>query len=206
MSKGDDTRRAILAEALDLTSEVGLEGLTIGVLAKLVGMSKSGLYAHFASKEELQVAVLEAAAGLFREQVFEPAKRQPRGLPRIQALFDRWLDWSATVLSGGCPFIAASTEFDDRPGPVRAALVLQLGQVTAMMSHAAALAVEEGHFDPDLDPGQFAFEVWGLVLSAHHTHRLMGKRDARESARRAFTRLIAAAQQPQPQPAPPSPA
>ena len=121
MSKGDDTRRAILAEALDLTSEVGLEGLTIGVLAKLVGMSKSGLYAHFASKEELQVAVLEAAAGLFREQVFEPAKRQPRGLPRIQALFDRWLDWSATVLSGGCPFIAASTEFDDRPGPGRAA-------------------------------------------------------------------------------------
>ncbi len=203
MSKGDDTRQAILAEALDLTSEVGLEGLTIGVLAKLVGMSKSGLYAHFSSKEELQVQVLQAAAELFREQVFEPARQRPRGLPRIHALFDLWLDWSATVLRGGCPFIAASTEFDDRPGPVREALVEHLETVTSMMARAAAIAVEEGHFRRDTDPALFAFEVWGVLLSAHHGHRLMGKRDAREHARRAFQRILEAAQAP-PQPTAPA--
>ncbi len=146
MSKGNETRNAILRQALDLSTEVGLEGLSVGVLAKQVGMSKSGLYAHFESKEDLQSQVLDAAAALFVDLVVVPALKKPRGLPRVQALFDRWLDWATREHSGGCPFIAAATEFDDREGPVRETLVSHLRDVTGTIARAAGIGLVEGHF------------------------------------------------------------
>ncbi|RMH03995.1 MAG: TetR/AcrR family transcriptional regulator [Planctomycetota bacterium] len=190
MGKGERTREGILRQALDLASLVGLEGITIGSLAQRSGMSKSGLYAHFGSKEELQTAVLEAAGELFRDRVFRPALAEPRGLPRLRALFRNWLDWSAGTLSGGCPFVAAAAEFDDRPGPVRQALIARLAEVTEMIERAVRLAIEEGHLDPRTDPAQFAFEVWGVALAFHRAFRLTGRDEARARARQAFERLL----------------
>lgn len=193
MTKGEDTRGAILRQALDLTSEVGLVGLTIGELARRAGMSKSGLYAHFESKEDLQSQVLDAAAGYFVDMVIAKALKQPRGLPRVTALFHLWLDWSTRKLSGGCPFIAAATEFDDRAGPVRENLVAHLRDVTETVVRAAQISVEEGHFRRDLDVAQFVFEFWGIILSHHQSSRLMGQEDARARADKAFANLVTAA-------------
>ena len=190
MSKGDDTRNAILRQALDLSSEVGLEGLTIGTLAQRVGLSKSGLYAHFGSKEDLQSQVLGAAGGLFVDEVLAHALKQPRGLPRVRALFERWLDWTTETLSGGCLFVTAAVEFDDRPGPVRDTLVAQQRDVIEMISRGARLGVTEGHFAADLDPEQFAFEFWAILLSYHYFSRLLRTGDSRARASRAFEKLI----------------
>src|SRR5712691_5887824 len=115
-TKGEDTRSAVLGSALSLATQLGLEGVTIGKLAEHVGMSKSGLFAHFSSKENLQVAVLEEATARFVALVVTPALKKPRGEPRVRALLDRWLDWSrADFLPGGCIFVTASVELDDRP-------------------------------------------------------------------------------------------
>lgn len=190
MSKGSDTRNSILREALDLSSEVGLEGLSVGSLARRVGMSKSGLYAHFESKEDLQCQVLNSAAELFAGKVVTKVLKRPRGLPRVRALFNLWLDWASEELSGGCPFISGATEFDDRSGPVRETLVAHLDNVTAFLSRAVQIAIDEGHFRKNLDPGQFAFDFWAIQLSYHQLSRLMRQGDARRRAKRAFTRLI----------------
>lgn len=190
MSKGKETRNHILRQALDLSSEVGLEGLTIGALAKRVGMSKSGLYAHFESKEDLQNRVLNAAAERFVDAVLAQAIKRPRGLPRVQALFQRWLEWATEELSGGCPFIAAATEFDDRPGPVRDQLVAHIRDVPKSIARAAQISIEEGHFRDDLDADQFAFEFWGILLAYHNYARLMRRDDARKRASQAFENLI----------------
>jgi len=194
MSKGHETHTAILEQALDLSTQVGLEGLTVGTLASRAGMSKSGLYAHFASKEDLQIQVLDAAAELFQDVVFIPALREPRGLPRLQKLFDLWLDWDTDRLSGGCPFIAAATEYDDRPGAVRDKLVTHLENVIYGIARGARIGVEESHFRRDLDADQFAYEFWGILTSYHHFARLMRRDDAAERARQAFAGLIQAGQ------------
>jgi len=190
MNKKADTRTAILQQALDLSSEIGLEGLSVGSLAKRVGMSKSGLYAHFESKEDLQAQVLDTAAALFVDVVMVRALKKPRGLPRIQALFDLWIEWSSEELSGGCPFISAATEYDDRSGPVRDTLVAHLRDLTGAMARATRISIEEGHFRKDLDVDQFTFEVWGILLSYHHFARLMRDDDARKRASQAFADLI----------------
>jgi len=190
MAKGDETRRAILRQALDLASEVGLEGLTVGVLAKRVGMSKSGLYAHFESKEDLQGQVLDAAAELFVNVVVVTALRKPRGLPRVKALYEVWLEWTTQELSGGCPFLAAATEFDDRPGLVRDRLVGHLSDVLDTIKRAAQLAVEERHFRSDLDVDQFAFDFWAIIMSFHHYARLLRRADANSRANQAFANLL----------------
>ncbi|MDF1564720.1 MAG: TetR/AcrR family transcriptional regulator [Deltaproteobacteria bacterium] len=186
MSKGEETRQVILGSGLDLVSEVGLEGLTIGSLASRVGMSKSGLFAHFGSKEELQCAVLDAAAESFVEVVLRPAFRAPRGVPRIEALFERWLRWPEQAFSGGCPIIAAATELDDRPGPVRDRLLVHLGDLYGSLARAARLAVEQGDFRADLEPKQFAYELWANMVAYHHHHRLFDPAEARQRARRMF--------------------
>lgn len=191
MPKGDQTRSAILDQALVLASEVGLEGLTIGALAKQAGMSKSGLYAHFGSKEELQCSVLNAAADRFTQVVLVEAFSRPRGLPRIRTMFEGWLSWIAAELPGGCPFIGAASEFDDRPGPVRELLTEHLGRMLEMMSRAARFAVDEGHFHPELDPEQFAFEYWSMLLGHHNYCRLLQDGRAEERTRRAFESLVA---------------
>src|SRR5688572_16256008 len=124
MAKGESTKDAILEAALSMATQTGLEGLTLGSLAKEVRLSKSGLFAHFQSKEQLELDVLETAVARFIETVITPALREPRGEPRVRALFERWLEWEdAPFLPGGCPFISLANELDDKPGPVRERLV-----------------------------------------------------------------------------------
>lgn len=191
-SKGEQTRTAILDEALKVASKLGLEGLTIGTLAEATGMSKSGLFAHFGSREELQLAVLEHAAQRYGEQVLMPALRIERGLPRLRAMFERWLDWAiASGLPGGCIMIAAAAEYDDRPGPIRDAVIANQHRGNGVIRKAARLAVEEGHLRNDTDPEQIAFELLGIVLAAHNHRRLLGDKEARKRSLIAFEQLIA---------------
>jgi AcrR family transcriptional regulator len=191
VTKGEETRERILDRAIALAAVVGLEGLTIGDLARETGMSKSGLFAHFASKEELQLKILETARERFARDVFLPALRATRGEGRVRALFERWLAWERGRV-GGCPFVEASYELDDRPGPVRDALARAQGEWVDGLARAVEIAIEEGHFRGDLDPRQFAYEMYGIFLAYHLYHRLLDAQDAADRARAAFDRLVAA--------------
>ena len=190
-TKGEQTRAAILDEALKISSKLGLEGLTIGSLADATGMSKSGLFAHFGSREDLQLAVLEHAAQRYGEMVFVPVLKIERGLPRLRALFERWLDWALeSGLPGGCIMISAAAEYDDRPGPIRDAVIANQHRGNAITQKAVRLAIEEGHLAPDTDPEQISFEMLGIVLASHNHRRLLGDREARKRALTAFDQLI----------------
>lgn len=194
MSKGETTRAAILDVALSTASRVGLEALSIGELAKEVGLSKSGLFAHFASKEDLQLETVKKAIAKFVEVVVAPSLKKPRGAPRVQALFENWFDWSkASELPGGCLFIAASSEFDDQPGPVRDLLLASQKDWLGALAQAARIAVEEGHFKKNLDTEQFAWQLDSFILGYHHSARLLRSKDAEKRARSAFESLIQAA-------------
>jgi len=198
MSKGEETRQAILDRAVGLASALGLEGLTIGRLAGELDLSKSGLFAHFQSKEALQVQVLEAAAARFVEVVVKPALGAPRGEPRVRALFERWLAWPKAVPQpGGCLFVAASIELDDKPGPARDLLVKLQRDWLDVLAVAVRTAVAEGHFEKSTDPEQFAFELYGTMLMCHHASRLLRDPKAVGRARRAFENLLAAARAPE---------
>jgi AcrR family transcriptional regulator len=191
VAKGEETRQAILARAFELACVVGVSGLSIGRLAEATGLSKSGLFAHFGSKEALEVAVVEEAARQFVQEVMVPALRQPRGEPRVRALFERWMAWGDRP--GGCFFVGATAELDDRPGAPRDALVQTQRDWLDALATAARIAITEGHFTRTLDPEQFAFELFGIMLSYHSFHRFI--RDDRAPARihTAFERLIGAA-------------
>jgi AcrR family transcriptional regulator len=190
-TKGEQTRTAILDEALKIASKLGLEGLTIGSLADATGMSKSGLFAHFGSREDLQLAVLEHAAKLYGEKVFIPVLKIERGLPRLRALFERWLDWALeSSLPGGCIMLSAAFEYDDRPGPIRDAAIENQHRGNAITQKAVRLAIEEGHLGPDTDPEQISFEMLGMVLASHNHRRLLGDKEARKRALTAFDELI----------------
>ncbi|MEZ4473495.1 MAG: TetR/AcrR family transcriptional regulator [bacterium] len=191
VSKGETTRQSILDQALDLSSEVGLEGLTLGVLAQRVGMSKSGLYAHFASKELLQRDVLDAAAARFVDVVLVPALKQPRGCRASRCSSPAGCA-GAPRSSPGLPFVAAAADFDDRPGLVRDSLISHLKDMLGAVSRAARIAVEEGHFRADLDTDQFAYEVWGQLVAYQHYRRLLGDPETQARAQRAFRGLIEA--------------
>ena len=193
MGKGDNTRAQVLAEGLDLASELGLEGLTIGTLAARAGLSKSGMYAHFQSKEDLQCAVLDLAAERFTEAVMKPALMEPRGLPRLERIFELWMLWETDELPGGCPFVAAASDYDDREGPVRDRVVMYLDQMMAALQRAAGIAMEEGHFRQDADPRAYAFEVWGVILAYAQWARLLEAKDAAGLARGALARLNSSA-------------
>ena len=194
MHKGADTRHAILDHAADLASKVGLGGLTIGVLADDLQLSKSGLFAHFRSKEALQIQVLDHAAEQFVETVVRPALAEPRGEARMRAIFERWLAWDkAGVLPGGCLFVAAATELDDRPGPVRDRLVELQREWIQVITVSFRRGIEAGRFRRDADAPQFAQDLYGIMLAFHHAARLLGDRRAEARARRAFDALLEAA-------------
>jgi AcrR family transcriptional regulator len=191
VTKGDQTRARILHHASRVASRDGLEGLSIGELAAALEMSKSGLFAHFGSKEDLQIEVLRSAAVEFEERVVRPALHEPRGAPRLRALFERWLSWaSAPEIPGGCVFAGASFELDDRPGPVRDYLVEEERRLLALLSRSAQLGVESGLFRPDLDCDLLAFQIHGLMLGFHHARRLLRQRNAEAMARQAFEQLL----------------
>jgi AcrR family transcriptional regulator len=176
VSKGEATRAAILETATGLAVRVGLEGLSIGALAQALGMSKSGVFAHFKSKEALQVDVLDDAADRFVEAVVRPALRAPRGEPRLRALFEAWIGWfeSRHARGDGCPFTVASFELDERAGPPRDRLFAQQRDLLELTAGVARVGVAEGHFREDLDPEQLAFELHAIILEYHHAVRLMG--------------------------------
>lgn len=192
MRKGQATRALVLDQAFALASKVGFEGLTIGTLAERVGMSKSGLFGHFQSKEKLQIGVLETAVDRFMRGVIHPALKAPRGEPRVRALFEHWLNWArGHSKAGGCVFIAAANELDDREaGPLRDRLVEYQREWLSGLARAAELAKEEGHFRADLDSVQFAYEFYSIILAFHHSSRLLRDKRSDERAERQFERLI----------------
>lgn len=198
MAKGEDTRQAILARAYELANLIGLAGLSIGRLAEATGLSKSGLFAHFGSKEALEVAVVGEASRQFVNDVMLPALREPRGEPRVRALFERWLLWGQQP--GGCFFVGATAELDDRPGPPRDALVQASKDWIDELTKAARIAISEGHFRRDVDPEQFAFEEYGVMLGAHTFFRFLREPTALDRARGAFERLLVASRAPGPRP------
>jgi AcrR family transcriptional regulator len=197
MGKGAETRERILEHAVRMASRDGLDGLTVAGLAGELGLSKSGLFAHFGSKDVLQTEVLEAATTRFRETVIRPALKAPRGEPRIRAFFERWLGWGDDPeMPGGCILVAASAEFDDRPGPQRDFLVAAQKSWFSTLAKAAQLAVEAGHFKADLDTEQFAFELYAILLGYHHQKRLLREPKADARVRAAFERLVVSSRRP----------
>jgi AcrR family transcriptional regulator len=196
MRKGERTRSAILNESLALASQVGLEGLSIGSLAQRLDMSKSGLFAHFGSKEDLQLQTLRQAQALFAERVFAPALKHAPGLPRIRALFSNWLAWieNSADLPGGCLILAAATEYDDRPGALRDELAAGQRELRGAVAKAVRLGIDAGHLRAQMDTWQVTFEILGIILATHHDRRLLGDPRASEHALTAFQRLIAAHQ------------
>ena len=182
------TRETILEHAYALACHDGLEGLSIGSLAADVGMSKSGVFAHFGSREELQLAVLDSGAQRFMASVLEPALKQPRGLPRLRAIVARWFDWAQRFRSG-CVLLSAASEYDGRDGALHDAVVAQQAGWRAHLQKAIGQAVEQGHLRADTDGAQLAFEIYALLLALHHDSGLFGHDAARAHASAAFERL-----------------
>jgi AcrR family transcriptional regulator len=202
VGKGALTRQAVLEHATAVASQVGLEGLTIGRLAEDLELSKSGLFAHFRSKEALQVQVLEFAIERFVDVVLRPALTAPRGEPRVRALFERWFNWPRVGAgSAGCIFVALAVELDDRPGPARDRLVESQKDWLEFLANSLRIGIEEGHFRADADPEQFAHDLYGIMLAHHHAWRLLGDPRARERAHHAFEALLAGARANAPRPA-----
>ena len=191
MAKGEQTRQAILGQAFELAKTGGLVRLSIGRLAEATGLSKSGLFAHFGSKEALELAVIGEAARQFVEMVMAPALHKPRGEPRVRALFERWLAWGSQP--GGCFFVAAEAELDDRPGPARAALVEACQDWLDALATAARITVTEGQFRADLDVDQFAFEGYSIMLGFHAYQKFLRVDVSHDRALKALDRLIASA-------------
>ena len=191
MQKGQQTKAAIVGAALGLATQIGLEGLSIGVLAEVMHMSKSGVFAHFGSREELQISVIREYFARFEEEVFYPALNEPKGLPRVQALFANWMKRVAVELQSGCIFISGAVEFDDRPGPVRDALAASVQSWLAAMYRAVVLAKEAGHLRPDADERQIAFEIHGLILALHYEARFLKTPGATDRTLRAFQSILA---------------
>ena len=188
-SKGAATRDAIVQAALRLAETGGLEGLSIGNVAERVGMSKSGVFAHFGSREDLQLAVLKAATEHFSEAVFYPAIKLKRGLPRLRAVLENMVEFYKG-LANGCVILSASHEFDDQPGPVRDAVLAYLRQLRSELVRAARYALDAGELAPDLDAEQLGFECFGIFLAVHHDLRTLRDPDSAGRGRAAFIRLL----------------
>jgi AcrR family transcriptional regulator len=190
-TKGEDTRAQILAAAVEQASAAGFESLTIGTLAERIGMSKSGLFAHFGSKLELQIATLDEAARQFTEAVFAPAIRVPRGLRRLRVLFENWISWTQRAhLPGGCPVDAATREFSHQPGPMRDAAIERQKRLDLALTKAVQLAIDTGELNPETDPVEVAYDMTGIVLAFYRSEQVLGTAEATLRARAAFDRLI----------------
>lgn len=189
--KGQQTKAAIVDAALHMASRVGLEGLSIGALAEAMGMSKSGVFAHFGSRDELQISVVREYYARFEQEVFQPAMAEPRGLPRLRSLFAHWMRFTSAELDSGCIFISGAVEFDDRPGPVRDALMAAVSAWMDAMARAVAQARQEGHLAADADEQQISFEIHGLILVLHYEARFLRRSGAMERALQGFDNILA---------------
>lgn len=201
LQKGLQTKAAIVDAALGLATQIGLEGLSIGALAEVMQMSKSGVFAHFGSREELQISVIREYHTRFEDEVFYPAMAQPRGLPRLRALFANWMKRTSVEIDSGCIYISGAVEFHDRTGPVRDALAGSVNTWLAAMRRAIDIAVAEGHLAPGTDAAQVAFEVHALILALHYEARFLHSPESIDRAVRAFESILAR-QQPTPPAAP----
>ena len=189
MKKGEDTRNSILSAGLEMASQYGLEDVTIGGLAKEMNMSKSGIFGHFQSKENLQILILNYAVEQFTQTVVLPTLKVKGGIPRIRAMVKRWINWG-NGLGGGCIFVSTSNEFSERPGLVRDALVASQKTWLNSLSRLAESAIKSGDFRPDIDPQQFAFELYSLLLGFHHYYRLLRDQDIQDKQENALEKLI----------------
>lgn len=187
--KGAATREMIIDRAYALARAAGLEGLSIGVVAQNAGMSKSGVFAHFGSREELQFAVLDAAAKRFVDFVMSRALKVPRGVGRLRAIVENWFEW-VDHESEGCLLLSAVSEYDDRPGPMRDRVIEQQNQWRAGIARAVQIARDCGDLAGSVDPEQIAFEIYAIALMVHHDAGLYGYADAKVRGRRAFERLL----------------
>lgn len=190
LQKGQQTKQAIIDAALGLAAEIGLEGLSIGALAEVTRMSKSGVFAHFGSREELQISVIREYYARFYDEVFAPAMDEARGLPRVRALFANWMKRVAIELQSGCIFISGAVEFDDRPGPVRDALASSVKTWLAAMYRAVVQAKQEGQLHEDADEEQMAFEIHGLILALHYEARFLQNPAAIGRAHTGFDNIL----------------
>jgi AcrR family transcriptional regulator len=190
LMKGRQTKAAIIDAALGLASQIGLEGLSIGALAEVTGMSKSGVFAHFGSREELQISVIREYHDRFESEVFYPALSCARGMPRLQSLFDNWMQRTSTEIDSGCIYISGAVEFDDRPGSVRDALASSVNTWQNALQRAVAQAQIEKHLSGKADPLQVAFEIHGLILALHYEARFLRNPGAADRARQGFTAIV----------------
>ena len=191
LHKGQQTKQTILEAALVLASQIGLEGLSIGALADVTHMSKSGVFAHFGSREELQISVVREYFSRFEQEVFYPAMLEPQGLPRVRALFANWMKRVAEEIQSGCIFISGAVEFDDRPGPVRDALAHSVQTWLLALNRSIVLARQCGHLSADADEHQMAFEIHGLILAVHYEARFLKTPGSIARAQQAFENILA---------------
>lgn len=190
LHKGQQTKAAIVDAALGLATQIGLEGLSIGALAEVMHMSKSGVFAHFGSREELQISVVREYHRRFEEEVFYPALEQDRGLPRLQAMFRNWMNRTSVEIDSGCLYISGAVEFDDRPGPVHDALASSVQTWLAAMHRAVVQAKEAGHLQADADERQMAFEIHGLILALHFDARFLKTPGSTARAHTGFAHIL----------------
>jgi AcrR family transcriptional regulator len=190
LQKGQQTKAAIVDAALGLATQIGLEGLSIGALAEVTQMSKSGVFAHFGSREELQISVIREYHTRFEEEVFYPAMQPPRGMPRLRALFANWMKRTSIEIDSGCIYISGAVEFDDRTGPVRDALVGSVKTWLAAMRRAVVASKEEGHLRADVDEDQLLFEIHGLILALHYEARFLKNPGSVARANAGFDNIL----------------
>ena len=197
MRKGEQTRVAILDAALDLASRDGLEGLTIGLLAERMQMSKSGVFAHFGSREDLQVEVVKEYHRRFEDEVFYPSLREARGLPRLRAMLARWMEKRIEEVTTGCIYISGAVEYDDRPCAIREELVGMVRAWQDALHRCTQQAIEMGHLRSDTDPQQIVYEMYGLILALHHDARFIKRPGSVDRAQHGFDRLLEVYKNPQ---------
>lgn len=190
MRKGELTRAAILDVALDLASRDGLEGLTIGMLADKMNMSKSGVFAHFGSREDLQLEVLKLYHHRFEQEVFYPALKEPRGITRLKAMYARWLKRVSVEIASGCIYISGAVEYDDRPGPIREELLSMVRAWQGALLRCVRQCIDAGDLKADTDAQQMVYEMYGLILALHHDARFLRMPGSVERARHGFERVI----------------
>ena len=190
MRKGELTRAAILDVALGLACRDGLEGLTIGLLAEKMSMSKSGVFAHFGSREDLQIEVVKLYHRHFEQEVFYPSIKEARGLPRLRAMFARWIKQVTIEITSGCIYISGAVEYDDRPGEIRDQLVGMVRAWQEALHRCVLQAIDAGHMRADTDAEQLVYEMYSLILGLHHDARFLKKAGSEARAQASFERLI----------------
>jgi len=190
MRKGELTRAAILEMALQLASRNGLEGLTIGLLADQMHMSKSGVFAHFGSREDLQMEVIKLYHANFEQEVFFPSLKEKRGLPRLRSMFLLWVNRVSVEIASGCIYISGAVEYDDRPGELREKLSSMVTTWQQALRKAVVQAINCGDLSVDTDPDQLVFEMYGLILALHHDARFLKIPSSFDRAHSGFQRLI----------------